>query len=324
MPRALCPAGYGPDDPRFARPRQEDEYIRDGGDEGWPAGVGKTPREAAGLGMEDTVAFYDTLDGKTIAEPSNEVRIYAPRFGAVRQVVGLMAHEERQKAGGVEFPQQIASPTTTQPVAGAKQNVQLKGEIAARPPVAMRSELKKDVLSTNLGPQSFQGTFQAYENLKIVRMGVYEMGEKALLAKGSTSAIAWSNTQAVQIVLDHQGAMAEVKYDASQSTYTVVSPPGKPKLRLVKIASTDEAKPGDMVDFTLRFDNIGNEPIGNVAILDSLNTRLEYVEGTAQCSRDAHFAARPNEGGSAVVSCDLASPLMPGEGGVFRFRCRVR
>ena len=65
---------------------------------------------------------------------------------------------------------------------------------------------------------------------------------------------------------------------------------------MVKVASTPFAKPGEEVDFTIRFDNIGNQPIGNVTILDSLSTRLEYVPQSAQCSVEAKFSTQPNEG----------------------------
>jgi uncharacterized repeat protein (TIGR01451 family) len=331
-PQTLCdemgmPLPYAPREawsaPGVRQPTHEDEYLRDGGDEGLPAGVTRQ-RQVLGLGMEDAVASYDTLDGRTLVEPSNKVHIYAPRFGAVRQVVGLLANEERQRTGGISVPLKIDAPTTTQLVGNTKQNVQADDKISARPPVAMRSEQKKDVLSTTLGPRGFQSAFRAFENLSIIRLGVFEGAEKAMLARGSTAAIAWSHNQAVQIILERRGAMAEVKYDASQSVYTVTSPPGRPKLRLVKVASTPFAQPGDVVDFTLRFDNTGNEPIGNVMILDSLNTRLEYLPESAQCSREARFSVKPNEGGSVVLACELSAPLEPNQGGVLRFSCRVR
>ncbi len=309
--------------PGLRQPWPEDEYLRDGGDEGLPTGVGKQ-WQVMGLEMEDTVAHYDTLDGRTIVEPSNEVYIYSPRFGAVRQVVGLMANEERQCIGGVHMPTKLNAPTTLQVVADAKQNVQAGDEIGARPPVALRSKQGKDVMSTAIGPRAFQDAFKPYENLAIIRQGVFEAAEMPFLARGANAAIAWSHTQAVQIILDRKGAMAEVKYDHSQSVYTVTAPPGNPRLRVVKVASTPFAQPGDEVDFTVRFDNIGNQPIGNVTIIDSLNTRLEYVAGSAQCSVEAQFFTQPNEGGSAVVRCEVADPLEPGHGGVLRFRCRVR
>ena len=60
----------------------------------------------------------------------------------------------------------------------------------------------------------------------------------------------------------------------------------KPKLRIIKVASTQTAIPGETVDFTLRVDNIGTQVVGNAVILDSLTTRLEYVPDSAQSSRD--------------------------------------
>jgi uncharacterized repeat protein (TIGR01451 family) len=322
VPLAYEPRGpWSP--PGLRQPWPADEYLRDGGDEGLPTGVQQTSG-VMGLEMEDTIAHYDTLDGRTLVEPSNAVHLYAPRFGAVRQVVGLVSNVERQKVSGVELPEKLDSPTTLQIVRSAKQNIQPGGEISARPPVALRSKQGRDVMSTSLGPKAFQSSFQAYENMAIIRQGVMEMGEKAHLAQGSTAAIAWSHTQAVQILLERQGAMAEVKYDQSLSVYTAVTPPGEPKVRVVKVASTPFAQPGETVDFTVRVDNIGNQPIARVTILDSLNTRLEYVEGSAQCSLAANFSTQPNEGGSLVVRCELSDILEPGHGGILRFRCRVR
>ena len=69
-------------------------------------------KQVVGLEMEDAVAHYDTLDGRTVVEPSNEVYLYSPRFGAVRQVVGLVSNEERQRVAGVDLPQKLGTPTT--------------------------------------------------------------------------------------------------------------------------------------------------------------------------------------------------------------------
>ena len=71
----LCPTADLASEPALPA----DEYIRDGGDEGRPAGVTRQA-EVLGLEMEDTVAHYDTLDGRTLVEPSNEVIISAHSF----------------------------------------------------------------------------------------------------------------------------------------------------------------------------------------------------------------------------------------------------
>ena len=319
MPYAAGP--WSP--PGIRQPWPEDEYLRDGGDEGHPAGPGKNG-EVLGLNMEDTVAQYETLDNRKVVEPSNEVYIYSPRFGAVRQVVSLVANEERQKAGGVYNPLQPQAPTTTQLVSNAKQNVQLDDQISARPASALRTKQGNGAMSSAVRAKAFQDAFKPYENLSIIRLGQFDEAEMAFLARGSNAAIAWSHTQAVQVILDHKAAMADVKYDKSLMTYTVDSPPGRPRLRLLKVASTPFANPGEVIDFTIRFDNLGNQPIGNVEILDSLNTRLEYVPNSAQCSVDATFSTEPNEGDSVVLRCELSHPLDVGKGGILRFRCRVR
>ncbi len=49
-----------------------------------PAGV-NTDWKVTGLEQEDTVAHYDTIDGRTIITPSNKVCLYAPRFAAARR-----------------------------------------------------------------------------------------------------------------------------------------------------------------------------------------------------------------------------------------------
>src|SRR5690606_23596303 len=78
-----------------------DEYLCDGGDHGLPAAVLKD-WSVAGLEQEDTVAHYDTVDGRTIITPSNKVCIYAPRFAAVRKVVDLEAYARYDAVAGAK------------------------------------------------------------------------------------------------------------------------------------------------------------------------------------------------------------------------------
>ena len=100
--------------------------------------------------------------------------------------------------------------------------------------------------------------------------------------------------------------------------------PGEPKLRVIKVASTGAAAPGEEVAFTLRFDNVGDQPIDQVTVIDNLTTRLEYVKDSAECDLDAEFKTDENNGDSLTVSWTIKEPIKPGEGGIIRFRCRVR
>jgi uncharacterized repeat protein (TIGR01451 family) len=309
--------------PGIRQPWPADEYLRDGGACSVPVGA-PGPSGIAGLQMEDTVAVYDTLDGRTLVTPSNDVYIYSPRFSVVRQVVGLVLNEQRDRLSNVSLNTSLAAPTVIQKIGATKQQVQLGDEISARPAHAFRMKQGDGALSSELGPRGFQNGFKPYENISVVRNGTYVNSEGMMLARGHQAAVAWSHEQAVQVILDLRGAMAAVRDEQVGIVYTAEVPPGNPKLRIVKLASTPYALPGEEVWFTLRFDNIGNQTIGNVTIIDSLSTRLEYVEGSAQCSRESKFCTQPNEGESLVVRCELAKPLEVGKGGVIRFCCRVR
>ncbi|HEY4760921.1 MAG TPA: DUF11 domain-containing protein, partial [Thermoguttaceae bacterium] len=320
----LPQAAYAPwTPPGIRQPWPEDEYLRDGGYDGVPVGT-TIPGEARGIEIEDTVAQFDTQDGRTLVTPSNEVFIYSPRFGSVRQVVGLVVNEQRDRISSIYLNTTLSNPTVSQKVGATKQQVQAGNEIGARPAHAFRTRQGDGALSSVIGPRGFQDGFKPYENLSIIRQGVYESAEMPHLARGTQAAIAWTHNQAVQIILDRKGAMAVVQDEQVETVYTATVPPGNPKLRIIKVASTPYAQPGEEVWFTIRFDNVGNQTIGNVTVIDSLSTRLEFVEGSAQCSRKAKFSSKPNEGDSLVVVCEITDPLEPGRGGVLRFCCKVR
>jgi uncharacterized repeat protein (TIGR01451 family) len=197
-------------------------------------------------------------------------------------------------------------------------------EIAANLASQYHSRQGTGALSSRIGPQGFDNRFKAFENLAAIRAGIFETGEMANLAQGVQSALAWSNPQAVQVVLDRRAAMVDNSYVGVEATYTVDQPPANPKLRVVKIASTNMAKPGEKVEFTIRYDNVGNQPIGNVTLVDNLSGRLEYVPDTAQSTLPAEFSAKPSESGSEVLRWEIGPALEPGKGGVVRFTCRVR
>jgi uncharacterized repeat protein (TIGR01451 family) len=263
------------------------------------------------------------VDGRTLVEPSNKVSLYSPRFNAVRQVVDVEIDQQRNRATGVAEPVKPLIPRVSEPVGLNAQNLQAVREIGTNPAVQLRSRASHAALFAELRPKTFDNFYRVYEDLAVIRSGVYFADEEAILAKGTEAAIAWDHKQAVQIYLDNQAAGATVVSQKPQLTYGFGSAPN-PRLRVIKVASTPVAEPGDEVSFTIRFDNVGNQPIGSVQIVDSLTTRLEYVPDSAQCSLKARFSTQPNEGESLVVRCVLSEPLPPGKGGVFRFRCIVR
>jgi uncharacterized repeat protein (TIGR01451 family) len=99
--------------------------------------------------------------------------------------------------------------------------------------------------------------------------------------------------------------------------------PDKPLL-LQKWSDRCDGDVGDEVTFTLKYSNLGGRPITDVAVNDSLTTRLEYIPGSAQSSRNAVFTTSPNESGSLALRWQINGVLQPGESGVVRFKARIR
>jgi uncharacterized repeat protein (TIGR01451 family) len=137
------------------------------------------------------------------------------------------------------------------------------------------------------------------------------------------NAITWTGDQAPQVLFGTKAAQAQVGIRQPEIIYQT-NGPESPRLRLIKLASTGHALSGEEVEFTLRFDNVGDQLIGNVTIVDNLATRLEYVPDSARSTIDAQFSTAPNTGGSTVLRWEITPPIEPGQGGILQFRARVR
>lgn len=306
----------------LARPWPQDEYLWNGCDRNGDARA-RRDFTVVGLDPQDTIAHYDTLDGKTETTPANCVPIYAPRFASVRKVINPVLYEGQDMVRGVEKPTKLNLHNETRIATTAVQPLQPKTDVGLDPAIAFRDRTKGIGLErTQPLAQATQG-FLPYEDFRTIKFGVYEAGEKARLAKHALAANTWQANQAVQVVIDGQ-MLVEAKGTSRPEELHVYDLLGKPRLRIVKVASTSEAQVGDEIDFTLRFDNVGDQTIGNVTIIDHLVTRLEYVEGSQQCSVGAEFKTEASDGESLILRWEVSEPLKVGEGGIIRFKCRVR
>ena len=308
--------------PGIVRPWPRDEYVRDGGDRRVTAHVHPN-WQIDGLEMEDTIAHYDTLDGRTVVEPSNRVHIYAPRFGAVRQVSGVSAYDVKEGLVQYNVPtganvqeEALAANTTLQQVQTERQINTKRARAQQRNNPGLQVAAAQQLMET-------VNRFKLHENLRVLRDGFYRQSDEPLLALHTDAAITWTHDKGVQIILDDQQAVVATGDARAQATYEV-HPTGKARLRIVKVASTDAAIPGTIVEFTLRFDNVGSETIGNVTIVDNLTTRLEYLPDSQQCTLGADFMTQPNDGDSLVLRWEIVDPLPAGQGGTIQFRCRLR
>jgi uncharacterized repeat protein (TIGR01451 family) len=162
-----------------------------------------------------------------------------------------------------------------------------------------------------------------YSNL--LRQQFIGLAELTYLTEGRVYARAWQGNEGIKVQMNILAPMAATSEEGAESFFQIEEDESKTsKLRLIKTASKKSAQSGEIVEFTLRFDNIGTQLIGNVTILDSLTTRLEFLSGTALSSLKSGFVVQPNDGGSFTLRFEITDPLKPGEFGVIQFQCRVR
>jgi uncharacterized repeat protein (TIGR01451 family) len=275
------------------------------------------------LEIEDTVVHFDTPDGRLGVEPSNCVCIYAPRFGAVRQVISPSNYHQIDRLVHLHRPLKAGDEKDVRPPLVNMLPEQPIAALTTDQIAQLEREDLQTTVSQNAKASEFAFGFQAHENFLLIRYGVFSQAEKARLAEWIDAATAWTTVQGVEIFVEGHQAQVETGDRRAQATYAVDTPDYS-RLRVCKVASKFAAKPGDVVDFTIRFDNIGATPLGNVTIVDNLTTRLELVPKSDQSNLKSDFSVAPNQAGSLVLRWELVDPIPPGEGGIVRFQAKVR
>lgn len=116
-----------------------------------------------------------------------------------------------------------------------------------------------------------------------------------------------------------RGAIVEVE-SATQVTGCRKDEP----LVVTKYADPKAPKVGEIVTFVLKYENYGTRPIRDIAVVDSLASRFEYIPGSAQTDRPVVFTIQVNEVFSALLRWEVKGELLPGQSGLIRFQARVR
>lgn len=303
-------------------PWPRDEYVCDGGDLNHDVHV-KRDWTVVGLDQQDTVAHFDTLDGQTLVAASNCVCVYAPRFAAVRQVSSPIIYEAHERMADVVKPARVNIHEETRGPRTANQPEQLIAQVGLDQVQKLRERNAGLLVDQMTHLTLAAGALLPHEELAIIRLGQFEASEMALVEQRMAAAETWTIRQAVQILIGGQPAVEARGLAAPNLTYTYETG-GKPCLRLCKIADKSEAKSGEIITFTLRFDNLGEQKIGNVTIIDHLIPRLEYVAGSAMSTLKANFRVDEQAGESLVLRWEIEEPLDVTQGGVVRFKARVR
>lgn len=328
-----CPPGFESSSTQWNLPRwydatggrftPPDELIFDGGDDGTEVLIDRD-WTVRGLDQEDTVGHFDTLDGRRMVAPSNRVPIYAPRFGSVRRIYGIAGNEGHVALEGIQSELQVQHSEEVAISSTTLQQLQPRGQVGQVSSSNFRDRTRGVEMDNEVASSAFENRFSSFEDLAIIRYGAMDQDDSARLAEGIDAANSWGKVDAASAVIDNLQIDQLGTGMPAAETVAVEEDESRPKLRLVKVASQSEAQPGDIIEFSIRFDNVGNETIGNVTILDHLSPRLEIIEGSAQCSIEAEFFITVQQETSQIFRAEIVDPLPAGQGGIVRFKCLVR
>lgn len=301
-----------------------DEYLYDGGDREDSAAMHAKIR--SGIESEDTVAGYVDATGAAKTVASNRVAIYSPRFGSVRSVAGLVADTKVDKASGARDAIAISNLKTGR---SAQENTskialtemenhdRVDGMITRRP--AMQSQNKNRPVQSTKVDEGHEGR---------VASGAHAFNRRQafVLAQQRQNAEVWTREQ-FPVIMASTGSASEIEavFRVQQSVGLEDQNRGG-ILHLVKLADRESAKAGEIIRFTIRFENTGDLNLYDVRIVDNLTPRLEYVEGSATIDgqHPGSVSIEPNGEGSSVLTFTLDGALRGHKSGTITFEACVR
>ena len=320
------PSPYGymmpPPVPMNAYGIDPQEFICDGGDN--PPNVAvRRDDSLTGLQPEDTVVHYTTAAGDIEVEASNKVCLYAPRFLSVRKITGALAGGRAIGAAQFDKPQGTGRLDQPLPRLTMTDSVELAHADVARKIDAMRERVRGVPVDSVLQLEQASDVMAALVGLTIDQLNQLQDDEKVALEQFSLAAISWALDECVEATIEDLKAPSLVR-DESLQGLTIYEFPEAGRLRIHKMADRTDAKPGEIVNFAIRVENVGDAPVDRVVLTDNLITRLEYVEGSETCSAGAEFLPVKNDGQSLRLQWKLTDVLRVGESATIRFKCRVR
>jgi uncharacterized repeat protein (TIGR01451 family) len=302
-----------------------DEYVFDGGDRENPADMFGAQR--SGLNSEDTVAAFFDHTGTARTAASNRVAVYAPRFGSVRTVTGLVADIKVDRVAGARDNLAVGNLKTGR---AAQENIhgtvlygletrnRVDGMQSSSPPMEARrtdnaGESRK--VDGGLEGRSFAGSDSMHRN------------QGPILSQQIQNAIIWTRDQ-FPVISASTASAGEIsaKFKVQQTVGVEDERKSKGNIRIIKLADRELAQSGDTVRFNIRFENTGDFDVYDVVIVDNLTPRLEYVSGSAQIDarNPGEVEVEPNGEGSSVLSFRLDQPLKGHSGGTITFEAIVR
>lgn len=299
-----------------------DEYICDGGDRELPVHYGEDVR--LGLDTEDTVAEFRNHKGEEGLIKSNRVCVYAPRFAAVRSV--SLPYEEGtfREVAGVDHSDTGGEVRTRLAPNMGNRNVSVSGMRMRSRASGLESEQLPTDASQRQRPQQNDKILNTFQDFNFFHNGTFEQSDVARLNLGIGAALVWSREESPIIQGKTETAITGLS-EIHATALTIIEEDDHPgSLRIVKLADKQTAEVGDVITFTIRYDNFGPKPVAQVRIIDNLTPRLEYVEDSATCDVAGRLVVQDNAEGSLILIWELAEPVAPKTGGVVTFQAKLR
>jgi uncharacterized repeat protein (TIGR01451 family) len=318
---ALCPCID--ESPAAFAHLYSDEYLCDGGDRDLP--IHYDDYQMLGLDTEDAAIEFRDDRGNRRVKPTNRVCIYAPRFASVtaisepiEDVGGGRPRQAVVAQSGIGFVNHEGSFAHHQRDAAERLLSRSRGS-------GLKNSDVPEALDRPIAIQGHVHTTTPVEDFGFLRTGQFHQTDEPRLAASIQSAVTWTRDQnPVIIAQSDQAGELTSRFKEQELVGQENRANGKGKLRIVKLADKQMAQPGDVVTFTIRFDNIGDLAVHDVVIVDNLTPRLEYVDDSATCDRDGRLVEEDNGEGSLLLRWELDDPLAGRTGGVVTFKARVR
>lgn len=299
-----------------------DEYLCDGGDRNHP--VHFDNYNMVGLDTEDTVAQYKDHQGKSHLKPTNKVCLYAPRMAAV-DVIQHIGEDTGVHRAGANTRTELGVNLRSRQVTVAQHQRQSSERMVTRVRGSgLESRTAAVEVDLDVAVATHMQALVAVGAHSFLRTGQFKQVEEAVVAGGVQAAGTWSKTQFPVIAgqLESTGELVSKKGSSELVGTEDRRRPGR--LRIVKLADKKQAEAGDVVTFTIRYDNLGELPLSEVTITDNLTPRLEYVDDSATSDHDGRLDVIDNGEGSVILRWAIDQPLEGKKGGVVTFQAKVR
>ncbi len=299
-----------------------DEYICDGGDRGIKVYHDDFGRQ--GLETEDTVAEFTDDAGHRRIRPSCRTCIYAPQFAAVRSASMPELSLAVDRAAGTHDHRGTI---------GLRSQLTPEIELQNDQPIGIDTRSRASGMDRLLSQNALEQIerlarhtklINAFEDRLFLGRGELDRTEEAYLAQEVQLAATWTRDLNPVIVASDVGGQ-EVHAEFSVEEYVGTEDQSTPgDLKIIKLVDKPTALPGDIVTFTIHYENIGDRNLYRITIVDNLTPRLEFIDGTIDSDRKGDLGVEPNGEGSVIVTFELHDPLPGLTGGTLTFQCRVR